>query len=109
MSYSFPIRKRLLRLAILALLHHIFLIHLLLMFDIDSLADMYETMIDRGAFVYDSLSNLTYSLTKNFTSFCSFFINQLNYTYEQCEYLINNTIINMNQIRENKQDYLCIF
>ncbi|CAF0986967.1 unnamed protein product [Rotaria sordida] len=68
------------------------------MFDIDSLPDMYETLIDRPAFVYDCLSNLTYSLTKNFTTFCSFLTTQLNYTNEECEYLLNNTVIDVKQI-----------
>lgn len=69
------------------------------MFDIDSLPDMYETMIDRPAFIYDSISNLTYILSKNMTKFCSFFVNQLNYTYEQCQDILNNTAIDINQVR----------
>ena len=70
------------------------------MFDIDSLPDMYETMIDRPALIYDSLSNLTHLLTKNLTMICSFFTNQLNYTYQQCETFFNNTVINLNQVRK---------
>ncbi|CAF4637163.1 unnamed protein product [Rotaria sp. Silwood1] len=68
------------------------------MFDIDSLPDMYETLIDRPTFVYDSLSNLTYSFTKNLTIICSFFVIQLNYTNEECEHLLNHTAIAVNQI-----------
>ncbi|CAF3991769.1 unnamed protein product, partial [Rotaria sp. Silwood1] len=67
------------------------------MFDIDSLPDMYETLIDRPTFVYDSLSNLTYSFTKNLTIICSFFVIQLNYTNEECEHLLNHTAIAVNQ------------
>jgi hypothetical protein len=80
------------------------------MFDVDSLPDMYETMIDRPAYVYDSLANLTYTLTKNVTKFCSFFVNQLNYTYEQCEHIFNNTIIDINQVRmKREKDNLYIY
>jgi hypothetical protein len=68
------------------------------MFDVDSLPDMYETMIDRPAFIYDSLANLTYVLTKNITKFCKFFVKKLNYTYEQCEVIFNNTMINISQV-----------
>ncbi|CAF4380114.1 unnamed protein product [Rotaria sp. Silwood2] len=68
------------------------------MFDIDSLPDMYETLIDRPAFVYDSLSNLTFSFTKNLTTLCLFFVTQLNYTNEECEHLLNNSVINVHQI-----------
>ncbi|CAF3675437.1 unnamed protein product [Rotaria socialis] len=69
------------------------------MFDIDSLPDMYETLIDRPAFVYDSLSNLTFSFTKNLTKICSFFIMELNYSKEECELIFNKTVINTNQIQ----------
>ncbi len=69
------------------------------MFDIDSLPDMYETMIDRPALIYDSLSNVTYTLTKNLTEICSFLVNRLNYTYDQCEQIFNNTFIDANQVR----------
>lgn len=69
------------------------------LFAIDSLPDMYETLIDRPAFVYDSLSNLTFSLTKNITSLCIFFVTQLNYTREECESIFNNTYINSDQVR----------
>ncbi|CAF1349808.1 unnamed protein product [Adineta steineri] len=68
------------------------------MFDVDSLPDMYETMIDRPAFIYDSVANLTYAFTKNLTTICSFFVNQLNYTYQQCELIFNNTNINITQV-----------
>lgn len=66
--------------------------------DIDSLPDMYETLIDRPAFVYSSLSNITYTFTKNLTIYCSFLITQLNYTNEECELLLNNTAMNVNQV-----------
>jgi hypothetical protein len=83
------------------------------MLDVDSLPDMYETMIDRPALIYDSLSNLTYSFTKNITTICSFFVNELNYTYEQCEEIFNHTIINTNQVRQNrmkeKRSFVCIY
>ena len=69
------------------------------MFDVDSLPNMYETMIDRPAFIYDSISNLTYTLTKNLTGFCSFFIHELNFTIEQCQETFNNTVIDINQVR----------
>jgi len=75
------------------------------MFDIDSLPDMYETMIDRPAFIYDSLENLTYSFTKNLTTFCLFFVNQLNYTSEECQLLFNNTVIDINQVRRKTPDF----
>ena len=68
------------------------------MFDIDSLPDIYETMIDRPAFIYDSLSNITYSLTKNLTNFCSFFVHRLNYTSEQCKDMFNRTTMDSNQV-----------
>ena len=45
------------------------------------------------------ISNLTYTLTKNLTRFCSFFIHELNYTIEQCEEIFNNTVIDINQVR----------
>ncbi len=73
------------------------------MFDIDSLPDMYETMIDRPAFVYDSIANITYSFTKNLTTFCLFFVNQLNYTSEECQLLFNNTVIDISQVRRKTQ------
>jgi hypothetical protein len=69
------------------------------MFDVDSLPDMYETMIDRPAFIYDSLSNVTYRLTKNLTKICSFFVQRLNYTYQQCEEIFNHTVVNADQVR----------
>ena len=65
---------------------------------------MYETMIDRPALVYDSLSNLTSSITKNFTLYCSFFVQQLNYTPEQCESLAANTIIDLSQVRTDERN-----
>lgn len=70
------------------------------MLDIDSLPDMYETMIDRPAFIYDSFSNLSYSFTKNLTTICTFFVQQLNYTYEECELLFNNTSVDINHVRK---------
>jgi regulatory protein YycH of two-component signal transduction system YycFG len=82
------------------------------MSDVDSLPDMYETMIDRPAFIYDSLSDLTYSFTKNIPTISLFFVNELNYTYEQCEEIFNHTIINTIQVRmkENKDHlYAYIF
>jgi hypothetical protein len=70
------------------------------MFDVDSLPNMYETMIDRPAMVYDSISNVTYILTKNLTAFCGFFVNQFNYTLEQCQETFNNTAIDIHQVRK---------
>lgn len=75
-----------------------FFTHNFSMFDIDSLPDIYETMIDRPAFIYDSFSNLTYSLTKNMTQFCSFFVRRLNYTSEQCAEMFNHTTVDSNQV-----------
>ena len=69
------------------------------MFDIDSLPEIYETMIDRPALIYESLSNVTSSLVShNLTVFCSFFIEQWNWTREQCCQLSNHSIINLNQV-----------
>lgn len=79
------------------------------MYDIDSLPDMYETMIDRPAFIYDSISNITLSMTKNLTKFCSFFINQLNYTNEQCQEIFNNTVIDINQVRINRRNLFLFY
>jgi hypothetical protein len=69
------------------------------MIDIDSLPDMYETMIDRPAFIYDSLANLTYTLTKNLTTFCAFFHEQFNYTLDQCEQIIDHSVFDIRQVR----------
>ncbi len=82
------------------------------MFDIDSLPDIYETMIDRPALIYDSLSNITYTLSKNLTKICSFFVHRLNYTYEQCEQIFNNTVINADQVRMIRikvETMICIY
>ena len=67
--------------------------------DIDSLPDLYETLIDGPAFIYDSFSNLNHSLIKNQTLFCLFFIEQFNSTNEQCEHLLNYSIMNNRQVR----------
>ena len=72
------------------------------MFDIDSLPDIYETMIDRPAFVYDSLFNVTSLFTRNLTKFCQFFVQRLNYTFEQCEDIFNHTAIDTNQVWRNR-------
>ena len=71
------------------------------MIDIDSLPEMYETMIDRPAIVYDTLANFTSIISKNLTIYCSFFMTQLNYTREQCEEMLNNTHIQFSQVRFN--------
>ena len=69
------------------------------MFDIDSLPEIYETMIDRPALIYDSLSNAASSfVSHNLTIFCSFFIEQWNWTREPCTDLSNHSIINLNQV-----------
>ena len=72
------------------------------MFDVDSLPEMYETMIDRPALIFDSISNVTYTITKNLTKTCSFFVQRLNYTYEECEEIFNHTVINIDQVRRER-------
>ncbi|UJR38397.1 hypothetical protein I4U23_031066 [Adineta vaga] len=68
------------------------------MVDIDALPDIYETMIDRPALVFDSLQNLSSLFTKNLTRICSFFVTQLNFTEDECHLLFNSTTINLNNI-----------
>lgn len=68
------------------------------MFDVDSLPDMYETMIDQPALIYDSFANFSTIIVKNLTSFCSFLANELNYTEQGCFELFNNTMIDLNQV-----------
>ena len=70
------------------------------MFDVDSIPEMYETMIDRPAFIFDSLNNLTYSFTKNTTRICSFLVEQLNYTIEQCHNILSNSHLDGNHVSD---------
>ena len=79
------------------------------MFDIDSLPEMYETMIDRPAFIYDSISNMTYTITKNISRICFFLVHQLNYTNEQCQEIFNQTTINIDQVRESNRKNLFVY
>lgn len=69
------------------------------MFDIDTLPDIYETMIDRPAILYDTLANFSSILRKNSSVYCSFFIHQLNYTEEECAEIFNHTEIQFSQVR----------
>ncbi|CAF0992599.1 unnamed protein product, partial [Didymodactylos carnosus] len=60
--------------------------------DIDSLPDIYETMIDRPAFIYDTLSNLTSHIFQNLSIFYPFLTEQLNYSLTDAQSLISLTI-----------------
>ena len=70
------------------------------MFDIDSLPEMYETMIDRPAILYDTLANFSSIWTQNSSALCSFLVTQLNYTREQCDELFNNSQLQYSQVEQ---------